>query len=172
MTLPAAYATMSMGDINVELGRSRTAEISLDTAENGGYGAINQASSSKPSASNPAAVSEWYSYNHNASSQINVSYNISFAPYGGLANITENGVRIIRTSTSAVGTFSSVTGDVIVASITSPTGGTSRYAEVSVYVNGVFLGNNTGTVSASYTFTIGQGNVSYYEILMTAYNNL
>lgn len=172
MTLPAAYATMSMGDINVELGRSRTAEISLDTAENGGYGAINQASGSKPSSSNPAAVSEWYSYNHNASSQINVSYDISFAPYGGLANITENGVRIIRTSTNAVGTFSSVTGDVIVASITSPTGGTVRYAEVEVYVNGVFLGSNVGTVSASYTFTIGQGNVSYYEIFMTANNNL
>ena len=172
MTLPAAYATMSMGDINVELGRSRTAEISLDTAENGGYGAINQASGSKPSSSNPAAISEWYSYNHNASSQINVSYDISFAPYGGLANITENGVRIIRTSTNAVGTFSSLTGDVIVASITSPAGGTVRYAEVEVYVNGVFLGSNVGTVSASYTFTIGQGNVSYYEIFMTANNNL
>ena len=66
MTLPAAYATLSLGDINVELGRSRTATISLDTAENGGYVAINTLSSSRPSASNPAAVSEWYSYNHNA----------------------------------------------------------------------------------------------------------
>jgi len=170
MTMPASGA-ISMSQINTELGRASTTSISLDTAENGGYGAINQASGSKPSASNPAALSEWYSYNHNASSQINVSYDITFAPYGGLANITENGVRIIRTSSNAAGTFSSVTGDVIVASITSPAGGV-RYAEVEVYVNGVFLGSNIGTVSASYTFTIGQGNVSYYEIFMTANNNL
>ena len=167
-----ASGTISMSQINTELGRASTTSISLDTAENGGYGAINQASGSKPSASNPAALSEWYSYNHNASSQINVSYDISFAPYGGIGNITKNGVRVIRTSTSAIGTFSSVTGDVIVASITSPTGGTVRYAEVEVYVNGVFLGSNVGTVNASYTFTIGQGNVSYYEIFMTANNNL
>jgi hypothetical protein len=32
---------ISMGDINVELGRTRTAIISLDTAENGGYVTIN-----------------------------------------------------------------------------------------------------------------------------------
>jgi hypothetical protein len=170
MTMPAS-GTISMSQINTELGRASTTSISLDTAENGGYGAINQASGSKPSASNPAALSEWYSYNHNASSQINVSYDITFAPFGGLANITENGVRIIRTSSNAAGTFSSVTGDVVVASITSPAGGTVRYAEVSVYVNGVFLGSNVGTTSASYTFTIGQGNVSYYQIFMTANNN-
>ena len=66
MTLPAAYATMSMGDINVELGRSRTAQISINSAEDGGYGAINQNSASRPSSSDPAAISEWYSYNHNA----------------------------------------------------------------------------------------------------------
>jgi hypothetical protein len=52
---------ISMGDINVELGRTRTAIISLDTAENGGYVTIN---ANKPSATNPATISEWYSYNH------------------------------------------------------------------------------------------------------------
>jgi len=66
MTLPAAYATISLGDINVELGRSRTSNISLDTAENGGYGAININSPSYPASGNPASISEWYSYNHNA----------------------------------------------------------------------------------------------------------
>jgi hypothetical protein len=53
---------ISMGDINVELGRTRTANISLDTAENGGYVTIN-GSTIKP-ATNPATISEWYSYNH------------------------------------------------------------------------------------------------------------
>jgi len=65
MTMPAS-GTIRMSQINTELGRSSTAAISLDTAENGGYAAINQASASRPSSSNPASLSEWYSYNHNA----------------------------------------------------------------------------------------------------------
>jgi hypothetical protein len=59
---------IKMSQINTELGRSSTAAISLDTAENGGYAAINTASSSYPSSANPARMSEWYSYDHNASS--------------------------------------------------------------------------------------------------------
>lgn len=53
-----------MGQINTELGRSSTATISLDTAENGGYATINTCSPSYPASGNPAAMSEWYSYNH------------------------------------------------------------------------------------------------------------
>jgi hypothetical protein len=62
MTLVSS-GPISMGDINVELGRARTSNISLDAAENG---SINANSPSKPSASNPASISEWYSYNHSA----------------------------------------------------------------------------------------------------------
>lgn len=65
MTMPAS-GTIRMSQINTELGRSSTASISLDTAENGGYAAINQASASRPNSSNPALLSEWYNYNHNA----------------------------------------------------------------------------------------------------------
>lgn len=50
--------------INLELGRSSTANLSIDTAENGGYVAINTCSPSYPSASNPATYSEWRNYNH------------------------------------------------------------------------------------------------------------
>lgn len=65
MTMPAS-GTIRMSQINSELGRSSTSAISLDTAENGGYGTINTYSSSRPSSGNPASLSEWYSYNHNA----------------------------------------------------------------------------------------------------------
>lgn len=65
MALPSS-GELSLGDINEELGRSRTSEISLNTAENGGYVAINVDSVSRPSSTNPATVSEWYSYNHSA----------------------------------------------------------------------------------------------------------
>ena len=59
--------TIKMSEINTELGRSSTATISLDDAENGTYATINTASASYPNASNPAAMSEWYGYNHTAS---------------------------------------------------------------------------------------------------------
>lgn len=58
--------SISMSQINTELQRSSTATISLDAAENGSYATINTCSSSRPSSSNPASMSEWYSYNHTA----------------------------------------------------------------------------------------------------------
>ena len=74
---------ISMSQINTELGRSSTAQISLDTAENGGYVAINQYSNSKPNAANPAAMSEWYNYNHSA-----VAYDLYTADIYLCANCT------------------------------------------------------------------------------------
>lgn len=56
-----------MSEINTELGRSSTATISLDSAENGTYATINTNSASYPSATNPASMSEWYGYDHSAS---------------------------------------------------------------------------------------------------------
>lgn len=53
-----------MNQIRAELGIPSQAPLSLDTAENGGYVAINQCSSSRPSSANPATISEWYGYNH------------------------------------------------------------------------------------------------------------
>jgi hypothetical protein len=67
MAIPGSGA-LSAQSINLELARSRTAELSIDTAENGGYGAINQNSPSRPNSANPAAYSEWYNYNHTAGS--------------------------------------------------------------------------------------------------------
>ena len=65
MAIPSSGA-LSAQTINFELARSRSSELSIDTAENGGYGAINTSSPSRPNSANPAAYSEWYSYNHTA----------------------------------------------------------------------------------------------------------
>jgi len=65
MALPAS-GQLGLSQINSELGRTASSQISLDTAENGGYGAINRNSRSYPNATNPASVSEWYYYNHSA----------------------------------------------------------------------------------------------------------
>ena len=55
-----------MNAIRIELGISTQSPFSLDTAENGGYVTINVCSPSRPSSGNPAAMSEWYGYNHTA----------------------------------------------------------------------------------------------------------
>lgn len=65
MTLPSS-GQLTLNDINIELGRSSGTEISLDSAENGSYATINPYSCKKPSSTNPASVSEWRGYDHNA----------------------------------------------------------------------------------------------------------
>jgi hypothetical protein len=64
MAIPTS-GELSARTINVELGRSSTAQLSIDAVENGSYGAINQSSRDRPNSSNPAAYSEWRGYDHN-----------------------------------------------------------------------------------------------------------
>ena len=79
MPVPSS-GSLSLGKIGKEIrstsisddydnGPHTSSETSLDTAENGGYGNINQnnTSTNRPSATNPAQMSEWYSYDHNLS---------------------------------------------------------------------------------------------------------
>ena len=68
MSLPAAYAPLSMSMIITELGYGGgLTNISLSGSETGLYGAINTSSPSYPDGVSPFAISEWYSYNHSAS---------------------------------------------------------------------------------------------------------
>lgn len=50
--------------INTELGRASGAVLSIKTAENGAYSAVNACGGSFPSSVDPAAYSEWRNYNH------------------------------------------------------------------------------------------------------------
>ena len=59
-----ASGEIRMSQINTELGRTSSLLISLNEAENGTYETINAGSPSYLSATNPASMSEWYSYNH------------------------------------------------------------------------------------------------------------
>jgi len=72
MTLPAS-GQLAMSQINTELSRTSSSQISLDSAENGVYAVINANSTSRPSSNNPAAISEWYGYNHRARPPVGVT---------------------------------------------------------------------------------------------------
>jgi len=66
MVLPSTGNTISFNDIRIELGISTQAPFSIDTAENGGYVALNKCAVPAPNASNPASISEWWSYDNDA----------------------------------------------------------------------------------------------------------
>ena len=63
MTLPLS-GPLEASDINVELGRSATAVMSIKDAATGVYATINTCSPYYPNSAAPHAYSEWYGYNH------------------------------------------------------------------------------------------------------------
>jgi hypothetical protein len=73
MALPST-GEISFGQINSELGRSFTALIGIDEAENGVYATINTNSAFRPDAANPASISEWYRYNHTAGPSVQCTF--------------------------------------------------------------------------------------------------
>lgn len=87
MTLPSNGNPLSFDQIRVELGIPTQAPFSLNIAEAGGYVAINTNSPNKPNQSTPNAVSEWYSYDHNATA-CPYTYSISNVTGIGDANAT------------------------------------------------------------------------------------
>ena len=167
MTLVSS-GTIRMSDINTELGRSSTAQISLDTAENGGYATINTNSTSRPSSSNPASMSEWYGYNHNAASALYALYWSCnrMGPTGGVFTITKNGLNVVTSSTNgASGNFTVSVGDTIVVGMTesfkiSPD---FTYVSVSDYNTGAYIADSAQTDGkAQVTFTVTARNYAAY----------
>lgn len=161
-----------MSQINTELGRSATAGISLNSAEDGGYAAINGCSVYRPSSSNPASMSEWYSYNHSATCTLcntDVSLSFSTSQYNIFTttqsyNITSLGdvvpVLYIDSTSGNVDAYISIIdaatgnglGDFAVYNVGA---GTYTFEEVGVYTTGVvryqvdIYTHNGGTVTGS-----------------------
>lgn len=89
MALPSS-GEISLSDVNTELGRTSTAEIAMQTAEQGDYVAINSSSTNKPDGTSPFALSEWYGYDHSASSS--ASNGDSFYTFGDSSTDTDRDV--------------------------------------------------------------------------------
>lgn len=122
MALPSS-GQISMGDINVELGRSRTSTISLDAAENGSYAGINGCSPVVPNSGNPARMSEWRGYNHsfaccnapsisnNSTSSSSFTINISYSNCSAMhVEYSSNGGGSWSTNTGGCNSTSTVSG--------------------------------------------------------------
>jgi hypothetical protein len=82
-------------EINSELGRTSSSELSIKTAVGNGYVTINTASSPYPDNVQPHQYSEWYSYDHSATS--NAKY-WSFASSGQGLTFNRTGGNTLSTA--------------------------------------------------------------------------
>ena len=155
-----ASGTIKMSEINTELGRSSSATISLDSAESGTYATINTASASYPNDARPAAISEWYSYDHTASASgffnvVNSGQDTSGAAcaltgpdslklYHGTAGVYDCPVigRTVYTDSAQTTAF-----DGQLEYWYSPTCGKSYLITSSGYIEGVFTCVESGNIS-------------------------
>ncbi len=133
MALPST-GSISMNQINIELGRASGSNISLDAAENGSYGAINQTSTVKPSSANPARMSEWRGYKHNCTA-------VSISP----SSVTINQGQSTTLTASGSSSYSWNTGATSAAISVSP-GSTTTYT-----VTGTTTGCNATAASVTVT---------------------
>jgi hypothetical protein len=167
MSLPAAYAPLSMSMIITELGYTGSlTNISLSGSETGLYGAINTLSTSHPNGISPFAISEWYSYNNSASYAGNWqtgSIDSEFTTYPQKFTVTLNaaapfdlylGTSIAGTWTDAVNTPPSGTwtAGLTAAYYTVPSGSTTGGLSSTVIddATGVALSQATQKITSYY----------------------
>ncbi len=151
MTLPTS-GPLSFSAINTELGRSSTATMSLQTAETGGYVAINQNSPSRPNGSAPYAVSEWYGYNQNASGAGTITLDFFRVVVLATARVFVNSTQVISRTTTGSTSVSINTGDTFYASVTSGLGALNTiYIDSST--RGALYSNQAGGSFSSSVFT-------------------
>lgn len=67
MAIPSS-GSISASDLNSELERTSTSQISLDDARSGVYSTINDASGDKPPSTGEISYSDWRGYDHDATS--------------------------------------------------------------------------------------------------------
>lgn len=153
MALPNPGNSISLSQINTELGRASNAQISLNTAEDSGYVAINGCSQYRPRAVNPATFSEWYRYNHSATCYL--CYNGSNAITGSF-NLSPNGGQILYFPISFQGAVGNSTLTLITSSVTGGTLGVQvLFGQYSTLFNQyIFLGSlETGIYASGITNT-------------------
>lgn len=100
MTLPSS-GSISFNDIRIELGIPTQTPFSLEDAENGTYSTINRCGTTWPGGDNPAAISEWYGYNHAATAEtVAADYDFSSTSCAVACALPQAGVGTLRRNTN------------------------------------------------------------------------
>lgn len=156
--------SISMGQINVELGRGASVPISLDAAENGTYATINTNSANYPSGGNPASMSEWYGYNHTAvAPAIPIFWNFyTGVCTGDYLQLFKNGVLMVNATVGPLaGNFTALNGDLIDVYGASGIKGTGcDNVSIFIYQNGSEIGSSfapgySNTVNSNFNVYAG-----------------
>ena len=168
MAIPAT-GQIAMSAINTELGRSATAQISLDAAENGTYATINVNSTFRPNGANPAAMSEWRKYNHSAlplvTSQTINWYHFRGGPTGGAMRIYKNGSIVVNNAAALpqvkTGNFTANPSDVILVQVFEALK-TNDYCEINVTSDNFNYNDLQYDSDMSLTFTVQVSDGTYF----------
>lgn len=154
MALPSS-GTIRFSQINTELGRASNATIAIDDAENGGYVAINQASTSKPNSADSAKISEWYGYNHTAATSATVNVNITLdlvAGATGTVRFFVNGAEHFRRSVAGVYNVSATNVTSFYFTLTAPSANFNTLEVFNVGPPGNFYETGSIGTITSYTY--------------------
>lgn len=178
MALPAS-GQISFADIRSELQLTSVSSFSIKKAEEGidaGYVPINISSPSTPGSSNPAAINEWYSYNHTyavscPASVTNLGGRVSGTPYGEMWVVdlgTTSGNVDVTVNISSASPYG--------ASITCDYGYPFNSSGVNVGGAGgtlfnTGLINSTYTTTATYNYNAAYGQKAYVYIVSIQNSN-
>lgn len=171
MTLPLS-GPLSLNDINLELGRTSGTSIALNDAEDGTYATINVYSCKKPDSANPARVSEWYGYDHNALQAKNrnifarLQANLSTQNWSIYYNINSGGWTALATSIGATATTCAQRG----TAITVNDGDSVEFSvrNSSTGVSASFFGSSGTSSSCPTTGTAYQEGVTAFTVTFDA----
>lgn len=159
MALPSS-GQLSLNNIRTELGIPSQSPFSLTTAAEGGYVTINSSSPSRPSASKPHKISDWYGYNHTYSAARTMS--ITFERLnGGTLSAFKNGTNVLTLTTSNTISTSISPGDTFFGRITVTSLNRADLEVVSTTRGGLYsVYTMTGTLTSP-TFTLQSGEDIY-----------
>ena len=160
MPLPSS-GQISFSNLRTELGIPSQAPFSLTAAAEGGYVTINSSSPSRPSASEPHKISDWYGYNHTFSATRGIAIDLTVT--SGTATLTafKNGVSYLTRNTAGA-TFGSITpGDTFAGRIRISSITTVDLEVFSTTRGGLYAVYDSWSTLNSPTFTLQSGEDIY-----------
>lgn len=160
MALPSS-GQLSLNNIRTELGIPSQSPFSLTTAAEGGYVTINSSSPSRPSASKPHKISDWYGYNHTYSAARTIRISFNGRQRGGTLSAFKNGTNVLTLTTSSNISTSISPGDTFFGRITVTTTNNADLEVISTTRDALYtIYTRTGTLTSP-TFTLQSGEDIY-----------